>query len=142
MRVQCSRIAPISRLDTSGDCPCIARRMCRSWWTPSRPARWPKRCFMRREQAAWYDGEDARLARALFSEVSHFARMAPQTAIPVELAPASGSHEHHAIAVPQPGATARLISDLRELFKGRVTGMVVVTGWAGFYLGSMQSGIS
>jgi protoheme IX farnesyltransferase len=42
--------------------------------------------------------------------------------------------------VPEPGTTARLISDLRELFKVRVTGMVVVTGWAGFYLGSMQSG--
>ena len=35
-----------------------------------------------------------------------------------------------------------LIADCRELFKVRVTGMVVVTGWAGFYLGSMQSGIS
>jgi protoheme IX farnesyltransferase len=31
---------------------------------------------------------------------------------------------------------------MRELFKVRVTGLVVVTGWAGFYLGSMQSGIS
>jgi heme o synthase len=35
-----------------------------------------------------------------------------------------------------------LISDCRELFKVRVTGMVIITGWAGFYLGSMQSGIS
>lgn len=35
-----------------------------------------------------------------------------------------------------------LIADCRELFKVRVTGMVVVTAWAGFYLGSMQSGIS
>ena len=35
-----------------------------------------------------------------------------------------------------------LIHDLRELFKVRVTGMVIITGWAGFYLGSMQSGIS
>ena len=68
--------------------------------------------------------------------------MAPPTAIPVELGPASGAHEHHGLAVPQPGVTARLISDLRELFKVRVTGMVVITGWAGFYLGSMQSGIS
>jgi heme o synthase len=68
--------------------------------------------------------------------------MAPQTAIPVELGPATAPHEHHGIAVPQPGVTARLISDLRELFKVRVTGMVVITGWAGFYLGSMQSGIS
>jgi protoheme IX farnesyltransferase len=46
------------------------------------------------------------------------------------------------IAVPWPGATAQLIADCRELFKVRVTGMVVVTAWAGFYLGSMQSGIS
>ena len=70
--------------------------------------------------------------------------MAPisQTAIPVELSPHSDGHAHGAIHVPQPGVTARLISDLRELFKVRVTGMVVVTGWAGFYLGSMQSGIS
>jgi protoheme IX farnesyltransferase len=68
--------------------------------------------------------------------------MAPQTTIPAELASASTPHEHHHIPVPQPGVTARLISDLRELFKVRVTGMVVITGWAGFYLGSMQSGIS
>jgi protoheme IX farnesyltransferase len=44
--------------------------------------------------------------------------------------------------MPRPGSTAMLIHDCRELFKVRVTGMVVVTGWAGFYLGSMQSGIS
>ncbi len=68
--------------------------------------------------------------------------MAPPTAIPVELGAATAPHEHHGISVPQPGVTARLISDLRELFKVRVTGMVVITGWAGFYLGSMQSGIS
>jgi heme o synthase len=68
--------------------------------------------------------------------------MAPQPAIPVEIGPISSPHEHHVLAVPQPGVTARLISDLRELFKVRVTGMVVITGWAGFYLGSMQSGIS
>ncbi|HWG20991.1 MAG TPA: heme o synthase [Terracidiphilus sp.] len=68
--------------------------------------------------------------------------MAPQTAIPIELAPPSAGHAHGAIAVPEPGTTARLISDLRELFKVRVTGMVVITGWAGFYLGSQQSGIS
>src|SRR6478672_9059590 len=68
--------------------------------------------------------------------------MAPQTAIPIQLGAASSPHEHHVIPVPQPGVTARLISDFRELFKVRVTGMVVITGWAGFYLGSMQSGIS
>ena len=49
-----------------------------------------------------------------------------------------GTHLH----APSPGVTATLINDLRELFKVRVTGMVVITGWAGFYLGSMQSGIS
>jgi heme o synthase len=52
------------------------------------------------------------------------------------------SPEPVAIHVPSPGTTAVLIHDLRELFKVRVTGMVIVTGWAGFYLGSMQSGIS
>jgi heme o synthase len=46
------------------------------------------------------------------------------------------------IHAPRPGSTATLIQDVRELFKVRVTGMVVITGWAGFYLGSMQSGIS
>ncbi len=49
---------------------------------------------------------------------------------------------HPALVVPQPGLTAQLIADCRELYKVRVTGMVVITAWAGFYLGSMQSGIS
>ncbi len=62
-------------------------------------------------------------------------------AVPVELH-ASDAGSAHALHAPQPGATARLIHDCRELFKVRVTGMVVITGWAGFYLGSMQSGIS
>ena len=52
------------------------------------------------------------------------------------------AHSAHQIHAPSPGTTATLINDLRELFKVRVTGMVVVTGWAGFYLGSMQSGVS
>lgn len=52
------------------------------------------------------------------------------------------AHPGHQIHAPRPGTTATLINDLRELFKVRVTGMVVITGWAGFYLGSMQSGIS
>ncbi len=62
----------------------------------------------------------------------------PQTAVPLA-APAIDEARVHA---PRPGATATLIQDFRELFKVRVTGMVVITGWAGFYLGSMQSGIS
>ncbi len=46
------------------------------------------------------------------------------------------------IHAPSPGATATLIHDLRELFKVKVVGLVLVTGWGGFYLGSMQSGIT
>src|SRR5246127_1984617 len=61
---------------------------------------------------------------------------------PAELTASAASSAHSPIAVPSPGSTAQFINDLRELFKVRVTGMVVITGWAGFYLGSMQSGIS
>ena len=63
---------------------------------------------------------------------------------PVNLAaPVEGSaHAASTLHAPSPGFTATLIHDLRELFKVRISGMVVVTGWAGFYLGSMQSGIS
>ena len=50
------------------------------------------------------------------------------------------------VAVPDdPSAThdtATRIADYRELFKVRITAMVVITAWAGFYLGSMRSGIS
>ncbi|HTY84119.1 MAG TPA: heme o synthase [Silvibacterium sp.] len=45
-------------------------------------------------------------------------------------------------AASHAGETASRIADYRELFKVRVTLMVVMTAWAGFYLGSMQSGIS
>ncbi len=51
-------------------------------------------------------------------------------------------HEHLHIHAPRAGETASWIADYRELFKDRVTAMVVLTAWAGFYLGSMQSGIS
>lgn len=68
--------------------------------------------------------------------------MAPQTAVPIELNPPADGHTHHAIHAPEPGRTAQLITDFRELFKIRVTGLVVITGWAGYYLGSMQWGIS
>jgi protoheme IX farnesyltransferase len=64
---------------------------------------------------------------------------ASQTADPADLsAPVAHPHIH----APQPGATATLIHDLRELFKVKVVGLVLVTGWGGFYLGSMLSGIS
>jgi heme o synthase len=50
--------------------------------------------------------------------------------------------ESPALHAPRPGATALLIHDLRELFKVKVMGLVLVTGWGGFYLGSLASGIS
>ena len=42
----------------------------------------------------------------------------------------------------RPGQTASRITDYLELFKSRVTAMVVLTAWAGFYLGSLRSGVS
>ncbi len=62
--------------------------------------------------------------------------------VPIDLSAPAENGAHASIAVPRPGSTAQFIADCRELFKVRVTGMVVVTSWAGFYLGSMQSGIS
>jgi protoheme IX farnesyltransferase len=70
---------------------------------------------------------------------------ASQAAPPAELAahPVDhGAHAHPHVHAPQPGATAVLIQDLRELFKVKVVGLVLVTGWGGFYLGSLQSGIT
>jgi heme o synthase len=62
--------------------------------------------------------------------------------IPQPHAADAAAHAHPAIHAPQPGATAVLIHDLRELFKVKVVGLVLVTGWGGYYLGSLHSGIS
>jgi protoheme IX farnesyltransferase len=67
---------------------------------------------------------------------------ASQAATPSEFAAPHVDSAAHALHAPAPGATATLIHDLRELFKVKVVGLVLVTGWGGFYLGSMQSGIS
>jgi heme o synthase len=53
-----------------------------------------------------------------------------------------GDSPHPHMHVPEAGETASLLVDYREFFKLRVTLMVTLTGWAGFYLGSMRSGIS
>src|ERR1700723_2846864 len=45
-------------------------------------------------------------------------------------------------AVAQPKVQHSRLADYQELFKVRVTSMVVLTAWAGFYLGSMRSGIT
>jgi protoheme IX farnesyltransferase len=67
---------------------------------------------------------------------------ASQAEPPAELVAPPESGVHAPIHAPQPGATASLIHDLRELFKVKVVALVLVTGWGGFYLGSIQSGIS
>ena len=58
--------------------------------------------------------------------------------VPIDQPAASWAGTAHAGA----GETASLLMDYRELFKMRVTLLVTLTGWAGFYLGSMRSGIS
>ena len=58
-----------------------------------------------------------------------------QQAMPVETV--TTGHPHL-----RAGETASRIADYAELFKFRVTSLVVMTAWAGFYLGSMRSGIS
>jgi heme o synthase len=56
---------------------------------------------------------------------------------PVEDNVAAKPHDHL-----RAGETASRIADYAELFKFRVTALVVMTAWAGFYLGSMRTGIS
>jgi len=65
-----------------------------------------------------------------------------QAASHAKLIPASHPDAAHGLHAPSPGATATLINDMRELFKVKVMGLILVTGWGGFYLASMQSGIS
>jgi protoheme IX farnesyltransferase len=56
------------------------------------------------------------------------------------------AHAASGPAVDQPLARVEprhsRLADYQELFKVRVTAMVVITAWAGFYLGSMRSGIT
>jgi len=66
------------------------------------------------------------------------AAVQPEQAAHAEHAAHGPAHLH----APEAGSTATFIHDLRELFKVKVVGLVLVTGWGGFYLGSMQSGIT
>lgn len=63
------------------------------------------------------------------------------SAVPLDPSPVRWEKPAH-LHAPRAGVTASLLVDYRELFKLRVTLMVTLTGWAGFYLGSMRSGIS
>jgi protoheme IX farnesyltransferase len=67
----------------------------------------------------------------------------PTSALPQSLLSQTdpASHPVH-LHAPNPGATATLLHDGFELFKVRVVALVLVTGWGGYYLGSMQSGVS
>jgi protoheme IX farnesyltransferase len=65
-----------------------------------------------------------------------------EAAVPPEFATHPESEAHGHLHAPQPGATAMFIHDFRELFKVKVVALVLVTGWGGFYLGSIESGIS
>ena len=65
-----------------------------------------------------------------------------EAAVPPEFATHSEGEAHGHLHAPEPGATAMLIHDFRELFKVKVVALVLVTGWGGFYLGSIESGIS
>jgi heme o synthase len=47
-----------------------------------------------------------------------------------------------ALAVAKPQTRHSRWADYQELFKARVTTMVGITAWAGFYMGSMRSGIT
>jgi protoheme IX farnesyltransferase len=60
-----------------------------------------------------------------------------QSAVPREVVASTAEHPRL-----RAGETASRIADYAELFKFRVTALVVMTTWAGFYLGSMHSGIS
>lgn len=70
----------------------------------------------------------------------------PDLAVPPNGSKTEAAHAAHshtaAIHAPKPGATAQLIQDLRELFKVKIVGLVLVTGWGGYYLGSLHSGVS
>jgi protoheme IX farnesyltransferase len=55
---------------------------------------------------------------------------------------ASGLAAAELTAIAREKTKHSFASDLQELFKLRVTSMVTLTAWAGFYLGSMRSGIT
>jgi protoheme IX farnesyltransferase len=64
-----------------------------------------------------------------------------QTAHAVDQVPA-GDLAMPGLTVSRAPKRHSLLADYQELFKVRVTSMVVLTAWAGFYLGSMRSGIT
>lgn len=86
---------------------------------------------------------------ALGNEFAPVSPLPSSAEMPDTLQPAPPADEtsvapqrHARFRALRAGATATLIADYMELFKVRVTGLVVMTAWAGFYLGCMRSGVS
>ncbi len=75
-----------------------------------------------------------------FEESAPSRSTANQGAGPVT--PAAHAVDVAGLAVPRPQTRHSRWADYQEIFKVRVTTMVVITAWAGFYLGSMRSGIT
>jgi protoheme IX farnesyltransferase len=75
------------------------------------------------------------------------AASSPLTAATPSQDPAETNGSQPQNAIPEPlhlaaGETASRLADYAELYKVRVTAMVVITAWAGFYLGSVRTGVS
>src|ERR1700692_2109030 len=75
-------------------------------------------------------------------------RIAPKTAVPTSsphpqtrypYTVATSATSDHVLAPARPHT---LLADYATLFKVRISTMVIITAGAGFYLGSLQSGIS
>ncbi len=77
------------------------------------------------------------------TRVTPAAHIAPEP-VTESRRPASFAVVSEALEAPhlRPGVTASRIADYSELFKLRVTAMVVLTAWAGFYLGSTRTGVT
>jgi protoheme IX farnesyltransferase len=60
------------------------------------------------------------------------------------LVPAEAVHGETpvALAVAPVAARASLLGDYAQLFKVRVTALIVITAWAGYYMGAAKSGVS
>ncbi len=88
----------------------------------------------------------------MFQQCGVLCRVQPGSAV----TPSAAADKRESIVVPQvdpnllviaskplrTGQIASRVNDYAELFKLRVTAMIVLTAWAGFYLGSLRSGVS
>jgi heme o synthase len=105
--------------------------------------------------ARYIAGPDDWLTCIHVKHTKRFCRATNRDGPPVtQTAHATTPLANHAVERPASGALPAelplvkaktpptLLADYQELFKVRVTALVVLTAWAGFYLGSMRSGIT